>query len=162
MRLTQLAVSLLIIGVFTQLQQHNIANNVDSLNTPLTFTTTSNIQPTNIGTPLSFVTQQPNIQINQQQIITPQATQQVQQQIIPQTSLPIGALPLGQYLTNGTSIGLTATTATTTAQVPIVFSSQQQQVTSSGIIPPIGAVPLGKYLDNGLNLDDGIIYGYQF
>jgi hypothetical protein len=162
MRLSQLILFLLIVGVLNQVQQHNIASNVGSLNTPLTFTTTSNIQPTNVGAPLSFVTQQPSVQINQQQIITPQLNQQTQQQIASQTSLPIGALPLGQYLTNGTNIGLSATTVGITTQAPLVFSSQQQQATGSSIFPPIGAVPLGKYLDNGLNLDDGIIYGYQF
>lgn len=162
MRLSQLLVSLLIIGVFAQVQQHNIATNIGSLNTPLTFTTTSNLQPNNIGTPLSFVSQQPTVEINQQQIITPQVTQQVQQQISSQTSLPIGALPLGQYLTNGTNMGLAAVTTTANAPIPVVLSSQQYPTTSSGIVPPIGSIPLGKYLDNGLNLDDGIIYGYQF
>jgi hypothetical protein len=160
MRLSQIVAALLVFGVIAQVQQQqNIATNVGSLSTPLTFTTNSNIAASNIGTPLSFVTQVPVGQTSQQQVINSQVSQQVQQQTVAQTTLPIGALPLGQYLTNGNNVGAATTTVTT--QVPLTFGSQQQ-VTGTGIVPPVGAIPLGRYLDNGLNLDDNTIYGYKF
>jgi hypothetical protein len=160
MRLSKIVAALLVLGVIAQVQQQqNTATNVGSLNTPLTFTASSNTAASIIGTPLPFVTQQPVLQTSQQQVINSQVSQQVQQQTAPQTTLPIGALPLGQYLTNGNNAGVA--TAPVTTQVPLTFGSQQS-ITGTGVVPPVGAIPLGRYLDNGLNLDDNTIYGYKF
>lgn len=88
-----------------QLPQQQTYVSSGSLSTPLNFATNVGISAGNSGAPLSFVTQQPAAQTNQQLTF-------------PQTTFPTGALPLGQYLPDGTNVGV----STTTTQTPLVFT----------------------------------------